>query len=315
MKKVVSIICVILLLSSFGSLAVLAGDNVVIIAEDFGSLWYCSSTYVRVENDSAIDFDKNVQAEKVRMTKRQEASIREIGATVDVENDAYVVLDILYKTGGDNRIAYVKSTRLDEYNAILEGVGYAYTTQIDYKQDDEIVMTQAQLKGGEVSVRDGDEIPHTNTFTVWAESEDGSFSQITGEIKVVGPEGEYYYLDFFQNGKDGYYDLMTNLGACEDVMLYRITDEKLLARIEMDYAAYYDAQMLPYTEDVGKVLSAVMITLIFGALPFAVIVVSVIGWIRSKKRLYRYLFVSMVLVGGAELAAFLTACIMCVINQ
>ena len=62
-------------------------------------------------------------------------------------------------------------------------------------------------------------------------------------------------------------------------------------------------------------LSAVMMILIFGALPFAVIVVSVIGWIRSKKRLYRRLFASMVFVGAAELAAFVTACIVCVINQ
>lgn len=322
MKKLISMICVILLLASLCALTVSARDGAITIADNFNSLVYRDSVYVRVENGDAVDFDYSLVMDNhdkanpaIALTKRQAAEIRVVEATVDGYHNAYVVLDVFYKTGDSaRRNVYIKESRLDEYYALLDGVGHVFTTQIDYRQDDEIVMTETQLKG-EALIRDGDEIPHTNTFTVWAESEDGCFSEVVGEIMIVGPEDEYYYLDFFQNGKDGYYDLMTDLGECEDVTLYRITDEKLIERIEMDYAAFYDAQMLPYTEDVGKMLSAVMMILIFGALPFAVIVVSVIGWIRSKKRLYRRLFASMVFVGAAELAAFVTACIVCVINQ
>lgn len=321
MKKLISMICVILLISSFCILTASAKDDVITIADNFNSLVYNDSVYVRVDNGDAVDYDNALVLDNnakvhpsVSLTKRQAADIREVEATVDNHRNAYVVLDVFYKTSNVARnIVYIKESRLDEYYGILGGVGHVYTTQIDYKQDEEFTMTETQLKG-EPIVRDGDEIPHTNTFTVWVESEDGCFSEMAGEIMIVEPDDEYYYLDFFQYGKDGYYDLLTDLGSCEGVTLYRITDAQLIERIKTDYAAFYDAQMLPYTANVGKVLSAVMIALIFGVLPLAVIVVSVIGWMRSKRALYRRLFASMVLVGTAELAAFVTACVLCAIN-
>lgn len=312
MKKILSILLVVLMFASLCCLSVSAGDDVIVIADNFNSLTYAGNTYVRVENSAGIDYDYSTQEKEFALTKRQSAEIRSIEATVDGYHDAYVVLDIWYKTGrNDSSIAYVNQERLDEYNAILLGQGYAYTMQINYSMDDEIVMTAAQLKG-EAIVKDGKDTPKTNEFAVWVESEDGCFTEIGGALLVDEFAGEYYYLDYFQKGVDGYYDLMTDLGACEDVTLYRITDEVLLERIEMDCAAFYDAQLMPYTETVGKTLSAVMIVLIFGVLPLAVLVVGIIGWVRSKRAIYRRLFAVLTIVSAAELAAFVTGCITCI---
>lgn len=315
MKRIVSILAVMLILASLCCLSVAAEDRVIVIAENFNSLTYAGNTYVRVENSDGIDYDYSTQENEFALTKRQSAEVRDIVATVDGYRDAYVVLDVWYKTGNNERsIAYVNQERLDEYNAILIGQGHAYTMQINYSMDDDIVMSAAQLKG-EAIVKDGDHIPHTNAFAVWLESKDGCFSEVAGSLLVDEFAGEYYYLDYFQWGADGYYDLMTDLGECEDVTLYRITDAALLERIETDYAAFYDAQLMPYTETVGKMLSAVMVTLIFGVLPLAVLVGAIIGWIRSKRVIYRRLFVALTIACTAELAAFVTVCIMCLTGQ
>lgn len=315
MKKVLSVLSVVLILASLCCLSVSADDSVIVIADNFHSLTYCGNTYVRVENGDGVDYDYSTQEKDFSLTKRQSAEIRSISADVDGYRDAYVVLDIWYKTGQNDRTTvYINQDRLEEYNNILNGNGHAYTMQINYSMDDEIVMTADQLKG-EAIVKDGQDIPHTNQFTIWVESEDGCFSEIAGALLVDEPAGEYYFLDYFQNGNDGYFDLMTDLGSCEDVTLYRITDEALLSRIETDYAAYYDAQLMPYTETVGKTLSAVMMILIFGVLPLAVLVVGIIGWIRSKRSAYRRLFTALTVVCVAELATFVMVCVACAMHQ
>lgn len=313
MKKIWSILFVALMLASLCCFSVSASDEVVVIADNFNSLTYAGNTYVRVENSDAIDYDYSTQEKDFVLTKRQSAEIRSIEATVDGYHDAYVVLDVWYKTGNNERsIAFVNQERLDEYNAILVGQGHAYTTQINYSMDDEIVMSAAQLRG-EAIVKDGKDIPHTNEFAVWVESEDGCFSEVGGALLVDEYAQEYYFLDYFQNGVDGYYDLMTDLGECEDVTLYRIMDEALLERIEMDYAAYYDAQLMPYTESVGKTLSAVMVALIFGVVPFIALIVGVIGWV-NKRGVYRRLFATLTIVCAAEIATFVTVCIVCILR-
>lgn len=310
MKRMISIVAVVLLFASLCCLSVSAGDEVIVIADNFNSLTYAGNTYVRVENADAIDFDYSTQEKEFALSKRQSAEIRSIAATVDGYRDAYVVLDVWYKTGNNERsIAYVNQERLDEYTTILSGQGHAYTMQINYSMDDDIVMTEDQLKG-EAVVKDGSDVPHTNSFAVWVENEDGCFSELGGSLLVDEFAGEYYYLDYFQNGVDDYYNLMTDLGSCEDVTLYRITDAALLTRIESDYAAYYDAQLMPYTETVGKTLSAVMIALIFGVVPFVLLIVGVIGWV-NKRGIYCRLFAALSIVCAAEIAAFVTVCVVC----
>ncbi len=311
MKRIISVFAVVLILASLCCLSVSANDYFIAIADNFNTLTYAGNTYVRVENADAIDYDYSTQEKEFALSKRQSAEIRSIEATVDGYRDAYVVLDIWYKTGNNDRsIAYVNQERLDEYNAILSGQGHAYTMQINYSMDDEIVMTESELKG-EAIVKDGSDIPHTNSFAVWVENEDGCFSELGGSLLVDEYAGEYYYLDYFQNGVDDYYNLMRDFGSCEDVTLYRITDEALLTRIETDYAAYYDAQLMPYTETVGKTLSAVMIALIFGVVPFIALIVGVIGWV-NKRGIYRRLFATLTIVCAAELATFVTVCIVCI---
>lgn len=317
MKKLGSLICGILLLVSACTLAVSANDSAIRIADNFNSLHYSGSDndYVRVENGDGIDYDYSRQENEIFLTKRQSAEIDSIYATVDGYRDAYVVLDVWYKNGqNDRNIVYVNRERLEEYNNILNGIGDVYTTVIDYAMDVDIVMTEAQIKG-EAIVCDGDELPRTNSFSVWIESADGCFSELAGEILIDEPTDEVYFLDYFQRGAQEYSTILTNVGSCEDIVLYRITDEELLAQIKQDYAAYYDNQMMPYTETVGKTLSAVMMILIFGLLPLAALVVGVVGWIRSKRRVYRRLFAILTAVSATEIIAFVAVCILCATGQ
>ncbi len=317
MKRTVSIICVILLLTSLCTMAVSANDSAIRIADNFNSLHYHGNEndYVRVENGDGIDYEYSTQENDIHLTKRQAAEIDSITATVDGYRDAYVVLDVWYKNGDNGRnIVYVNRERLEEYNNILNGIGDVYTTVINYAMDVDIVMSEAQIKG-EAVVCDGDELPHTNSFSVWIESADGCFSELAGEILIDEPTDEVYYLDYFQRGAQEYSTILTNVSSCEDIVLYRITDEALLEQIKTDYAAYYDNQMMPYTETVGKTLSAVMMMLIFGLVPLAALVVGVVGWIRAKSGMYRRLFVTLTAVSAAEIVAFVTVCILCVTGQ
>ena len=153
-----------------------------------------------------------------------------------------------------------------------------------YPYDNDAIVEKALLCGEQTTLY-YDDLRGANNFVVYAEGQE--HLRIHRGWLVAGKEA-YYYVDRLENelsSDEQIYNL-------PKVTAWKVTDTDLCARFDEALDRYYDdgLGMLENPEVTDRV-SVVFLIILFGFLPFAVLVTFTVFAIVTKKRVYRIQYI------------------------
>lgn len=271
MKRYLACILCLLSLSFCLCFTVSAAEPECTISEDLQTLYYDGEAYSRVNTLALSYYDQYLE---IGATLSQSQQERFCSAQVCLDESKNIAdVTLLCPDGMQITLGYLHSSYLEEYERLLT----AQTGQcsLEYYWDT-IIADLEDLKGTPTTL-DKLTVYWGDDYKVCMATEDESFSVIRGTLLIDGTD--YYYIDHGENGivdRANYYAS----DATDGTQAYRITDLDLCDAIQETISAEFDYD--GWSDDGTEVLSAVLMSLLFGVLPCAALAVALVFTFRSK---------------------------------
>ena len=251
-------------------------------------------------NSAYIDFDKLPQE-----------NIKEFTIHTNYIKNKYLV-EVYYNDGSILLVHFLQDSYLEDYNNVVNGKADQYLIDFNYP-DGNIVITNHEALLGKKTTINKEKITYTYDYNyVDKANKDLSISARSGAIFTL-EDGKHYYIDFKEAGIEdttltfGQWGLETDSA---DVPIYEITDEKLIADIDLAWEQYYaDDFGLFYDETASEIISAIFLTFIFAVIPAVIFVIFLIKAIRGKG-LYRKLYITAAVLCILEIIIFIILAIL-----
>ena len=317
MKKIISIIiAVLLLVSCFGFSASasimqedrvmatneeeceLSKDAIITFSEDFKTLTVDNQTYSRfntrnlyietyLELENRLVYN-NKTVEDIELFANLKGNV--IDATIHYNDGSYLVCTFM----DDRYIA--------EVNNIVNEKNKDSYIEFNLKEEKYFKVDTQKLKAKSVVIKTEDFYYESQTFSVYGLTSDNGIRIDKGRIHVL-PDKVYYET----NGSN-------DENLCEDGenwKLYEIEDKKLIEEINKKEKQYYKESEygLFMNEEVLEKISIVFFVIFFVILPFAVMVASIVFAIRSKKPIYKKMYIITSIAAGVQTVIFVIGCL------
>ena len=240
------------------------------------------------------------------LTNTQKESVESIQVDMFYTfSDISVTLEITYKNGTYLTVSYLREDYVDDYEKFLNGdfseieINFLWPVENVIKTNKNLLMT-----GNTKEVSNEDFWYNSMDFAVYVATDDGALSYEIGQIVEI--TGTYYYLDYNENnlkiGTDYWYDKGLVSGT---VILREITDEALIAEIDVAMEAYYQDDFgYFYNDELANAVSYFFLILLFGVVPGIVFLVTFI-FAFIKKGKYRKLLFTASFFTLAEIITFI----------
>ena len=323
MKKIFSIILAVMLIFSCFAVTAFATDMpittgdifvdkyafgyayfdsqpVISFSEDYKTLYVNDQPFSRADLsklNSRIDFE--VQISKVRNPSLQNSAYVELSdtqlniiginiCTNEAQNMYGVYLN--FDDGMYLEMYFLNDDYREEYTNLLNGKTEGYYIDFGYPAGNTILTTVDKMCGEKATI-DANELFYAyEVFDVEAVNKDHSLSMTTGVIYLI--DDTYYFYNYMADGIEDsqfmYDDEM--LSQMEEITVYKITDEILLAEIELAIDRYYDDDYgILFNSEATEIIAAVFFIIVFAIVPVVVFVVFLIKAIRGKgayKKIY-----------------------------
>lgn len=312
MKKCISVLIILLLLSSCLGLTVSAANTSATISEDYKTMVLDGNRYSRADvsalSVTLVSFNE-LNAENVALTEAQKESLKNITFLAN-ETKTVILADFSFKDGSTLSVGFLQDDYRDEYESLLSNASSQCAIEFFWPEGNQVATQLSQLKGKAATLTDRDFLEFCEFFNVTAHSSDGSLAAIKGSLLIY--DDQYYYVDFEENGiidpPNFYPDEFGQLKA------YQVTNEELIKSITDAMDAYYsDSFGLFFDDTFTKGLSAVFLVFVFAVIPAVTFVAAIICIIRTKG-FYRRLWIAITALSASELTIFaiLTAIILSV---
>lgn len=287
-RKILLFVLALTLISSLLVIIPSADGGKIVISEDYNSLTYNGKDYVLFPEMIKGNINETFFSDSdFALTDEQQAEISFI--TAYACEDVYIRISISFEKGGYLDYSYINADYIDDYERFLSNGGAEYTF-FDYKNYEDVYIKGTDIFQNPIKVKSY-EIYYYEVFSpVNTTSADGYFSAYSGDI-LFDNDGNYYYYDF--NADNGEY-----------AILYQI-----------DSSIFQEGDIIDVPFDDGGfivVISAVLLSLFFGAIPLAALIVCLILSFKANHPYRRGLRIAAILC-AIEIVAFIATMILLLI--
>lgn len=307
MKKYVSILVILVLLSFCLSFSVYAETPSFSLSEDYRTLYWNGNSYSWVDSSTlSMGFNEIYRAEPQLSAAQQEA----IKDATFYANEDYTVIkaDIYFRSGATLSVSFLQDDCRDTYEHLLNDASTECTIDF-YWPDNNTVIVKASELLGEAVVLEGLPLSQGDSFEITAQSGDEALKICKGALIVYNDE--YYYVDYQENNVVD--PQLFTTWTYSSLNAYQITEPALLEALGEAVAAYYgDSFGFLLDESFTGAISLAFLVLLFAVIPLGVAVTALIFTIRSKGY-YRLIWGTTIAVSAVGLAAFAILCILLVI--
>ena len=239
----------------------------------------------------------------VDFTDVQKQIVKEIEISTNKAQNMYLI-DLNLGDGSNLTVHFIKDTYLEDYNNVISGNGDVYLIDFLYPENNMVLTSKSALEGEPTIISSDDVFGVYDYFYVDVANQDQSVSMATGVVFVI--DGTYYYFDYIAEGfEDADFLYSGELGKAKEVNAYKITDEKLLADIEVAVEAYYDDDYgIFFDKETSDIIAMVFLIIIFIVVPAIVFVIFLIKAIRGKG-IYKKLYGTVAAFCVTEIVVFL----------
>ena len=316
MKKILSLLLLVLILGSTLSFGVCAdgGKAEVVIGSNFENIIYNGNEFLPLKNDtpyyrnSFVNDTSHYLYDIEFESKSDENFYKDLSVEV-YDNCDYIIDTVFYnyQNGYEEKEFFIEKTHYEEYAKIKKGESDSYSTESYYdikfplsKQD-----IENWLKSEKVTVP-GRSLLYDETHPLYSVDKNGEFYYQIGLIIRVG--GDYSLLLYTEYDRSYFYS--DGLFAFEStpITIYKLEDKDLARVLTSNYDETPDDELdWLVSPDVSDTVVLIASIILFGILPFAVVVVSLIFAIKKKtKKPYRICLYVMAGAGVIIIAAFIT---------
>lgn len=331
MKKILSIMFAFLLIFSCFVVTAYAEDvaidddfnifeakqPIITFSEDYQKLYVDGESFSRFDASTiSADFGYTVLVEYehntdyytghtayVKLTDKQKENIVDILIERNEQKNMYRI-ELYFNDGSNLTVYFLEDSYFDEYNKFINGEIEKYEIDIGYPDGNVVFAEKSALFGETVKFTKNEIVNWWDYFSVFAQNSDHSLVMYTGDLLVI--DDSFYYIDYKECGvKDSlYYDELDE-SEISELVVHKITDEKLLADLQGAMELYYsDDYGVLYDDDATDNISAVFLIFIFAVVPFVILVISLIKAIRSKGT-YKKIYGTVTALCIAELIVFI----------
>lgn len=316
MKKIISLIIALMVLVSCFSLSALAYEeyeyeeniyigegsgSVITFSDDFTELYCAGDSYTRFnDNEVYNDEDGCNIINTIELDDEQLTKVKKINLS-GPKSGSIVWAYIYYIDGAYMEVSFLHSDYAEIYNQCMKDDWQTATIDFGWDEENLVTVSRDTLCGEKTFLVNVDTGSFEEMFYVELHPDNCDFYFRKGEL--ISYEGEYYYLDYQELGIDsssGFYsEKPINVEA------YKITDEDFLDEIEDSIDEYYSSDLgFMEDDDFTEAVSDFFAVILFGILPLAVLILSVIFAIRARTPIYKRLFYTISALSLAELATF-----------
>lgn len=284
-RKILLFVLALTLISSLLVIIPSADGGKVVISEDYNSVTYNGNDYVySPENVRGNANETFLSDSDFALTDEQQEEISSI--TAYAREDVYIHISISFKKGGYLEDYYINVDYIDDYEEFLAEGGTEYTF-FDYENYEDVYLKRADIFKNPIKVKSYEVYFYEIYSPVNTISADGYFWAYSGDI-LFDNDGNYYYYDF--NSNDG-----------ENAMLWQL--DKSIFEEDIEFYPEFDGN------DFMIGFSAVILSLFFGTLPLATLIVCLILSFRSKQPYRRGLRITAILC-AVEIVTFIVTMIL-----
>ncbi len=331
MKKILSIIFTLVLIFSCFAISTFAFESadsfvyegdayydtqpVMTFSEDFKKLYVNDEPFSRADLSMLSEYygySVGVTKEHtpwlrnsvfVDFTDAQKQIVKGIEITTNKAQNMYLI-NLNLGDGSNLTVYFIKDTYLEDYNNVISGNGDVYLIDFLYPENNVVITSKSALEGEPTIISTDDIFGVYDYFYVDAANQDQSVSMATGVVFVI--DGTYYYFDYIAEGfEDADFLYSGELGKAKEINAYKITDEKLLADIEVAMEAYYDDDYgIFFDKETSDIIAMVFLVILFVVVPAIVFVIFLIKAIRGKG-IYKKLYGTVAALCMAEIIVFL----------
>lgn len=298
MKKILSAVFALLLLSFCLSLPAAAELPAVTFSDDFSTLYLDGEAYCRFDATVLTYSYASPLDSALALTPEQQQSVRGVELRT---NEAGNILsaEVTYRDGAVLSLSYLAERDRAAYNRMVSGEGETFTVDFLWPEGNTVETRRESLRGEPLRLGE-DILNRCWEISVTTASEDGSITVLQGALLTW--EDEFYYVDFAEAevvSREQFYP-----AAYAELPAYRVTDPDLHARLQAAEEAYYaDDLGFFYDDNLTETISAVFLVLVFAVLPLGILILCLIFATRTSG-LYRRLFSVICTLSAAELAVF-----------
>lgn len=286
MKKILSLsICLLLVFSLFCFTAgaepetqmIAADENAKIKAEfnaDFTKIECGGNSYSVIDSELLDEYGLEYSY-TVNLTKEQQKTVSRLELNFDYK---YAIIDAVYNLRSGMRISalYLNDKYLSDYVALKQGEIKDAEINFIYPEDNNLKIELQKLKQNKtVKYMDGENV---QTFPVRVKGEKCKYDFKTGFL-VVSDEN-YYYIDSAETNVKSESVFYDNLDQKYEV--YVIKNPETLAILKDCYKKYSSDYEIFNDTEFAKIFSKVLSIIVFGIIPLAVLIVSLILGLKSK---------------------------------
>ena len=340
MKKIISVISVILisvfclgLTASAISVPETKG-KIATISEDLQVIQSGKEKFYRINsNDIEFDYivvddeeyiyDENtiVYEDKVvveyademyefQLSENQKKTIENI-EDCSLGSEVYIDIVIYYKDGTSlSGLKFLNEKYLDEYNDLIENGSDTYLVDFIFPDNNFVNIPKAALFNSDnkttINVEDS-----FGEYYVYIENSSKKFRIEQGSI-ITYKDG-FYYCDNKENGfKSEFVDgAHYTYREKSSVSVYKITDEKTINKLKEAQEKYYEDDFgFLFNDKLAESISKVLFVVIFGILPLAVLVLSIVICVRSSKKAYKKICFTTSVLSVTEIISFIIAIVL-----
>ncbi len=335
MKKITSVIlCVILLIISLTVFAS-ADSAKVYFSEDMKNITYNNVTYTKKDCSTIGTFEDNDYYISINNTylsemySHQETDVgfhpnieKNIkGADVYIDNeDMYINATIYMVDGSITESTYISEKYMNEYIEVYEFTSGECTIEFYDMYQERTIDYSVLIENPAENLRYIG-LPEYEQVYVYPTSSSKNFNNYLGQILKSGED--FYYLDY---SEAKIYDPFESSYLINDIYnegtiipVHKITNTdalELFAKVDSNYYSYYydgerygELYSIYDAEEFTMNFTAIFLLILFGAVPLAIGVITLVFGIQKKKEERKILFV----ISGISFAViilFITVSIM-----
>lgn len=291
MKKLLCVFLALLATVCLLSMTVCA-ESTAVLSEDLQTLTVGDRTYSQADL-SAMDLFYEYGLGSVQLPKNLQNQIKstEINCT---ENEWVISVDLYYLNGSKMNLCFVEDSVLPELQRVCREDDVVCGISFWWENTPSVTASIRELKDAPTTLT-RTEVMYSDYYEVIYELKELDTFVYRG--LVCKYQSQYYYVDYLEN--DIYQPIFFSPGEGPELyQAYKITDPELVDQIHNAME-----NELSGTTEVGQQLSATFLVFVFMMIPLAILIPSVIFFIRGKG----YYRVTWGITGGlciAELIVF-----------
>ena len=299
MKKLLCVFLALLAMICLLTVSVGAAPPPPTLSEDLQTLTFNGQTYTAADV-SAMDIYYGRGTTAVQVPQSIKALVK--SASMYYTTDTYLVsVELYYTNGSTMAITFVRDDLLPELQKACQSDDVVCSIYFWWENSPSVTASIGQLKGKPSTLTQG-ELFRSDYYEVIYNCPTFDSQVYRGFICRSGDQ--LYYVDYQENNIYDPIGFYPGDNGPELYKAYEITDPALVSQIEDVLASEFSG-----SSELGQILSTALLSFLFAVIPGAILILSIIFFIRTKA----YYRITWAITGGlciAELILFIILAIL-----